>query len=323
MPDFDKILQDALDNPILSESADEVGKNLLEAMISELVLIPHPSIANQNVWSTRKQVDQDATITRFKSRVRTEIFRFFQHVMANGNPAATATLDKVIFTDKGIQGTLAIDKNSRERHALADFAGERVVIIMPDDLEQYFESMGEIVSSDDQAQFDLDTGASDEQKSAAASEETPDGASSDDQTAAAEPSDDDRKLSDELSRHVVWVPAEVIATWNSEFIESAEDWVHEMDKNEGTPSLPSFLDQYVGDEDGPVDGAGQDVLIEALAGVNLIVSADMISTWTADDRVEAAEYAALIKSGKLPKKIPDVIGPFLLGGEDSETAPAQ
>lgn len=312
MPDLNKILEDAVDNPILSESADEVGKNLLEAMIGELTLIPHPSIANQNVWSTRKQSEQDFTITRFKSRIRTEILRFFQHVMADGNPAATATLEKVVFTDKGIQGTLAIDKNSRERHALADFAGEQVVVIMPDNLEQYFESMGEIVSSDDQAQLDLDTEVSDEQKSD-----------------AAEPSENDRKLASALADHAVWAKPEIVTTWNSEWVESAWNWVKEMDNDEAI-SFPAFLSEYVGDEDGPVDtgdseapleSADYDALIKALAGVSIVVDADTILSWSDDDRVEAAEYAALIKSGKLPKKIPDVIGPFLLGGDDTETAP--
>ena len=173
MPDFDKMLEDAMDNPILSEAADEIGKNLLEALIGELVLIPHPSIANQNVWSTRKEVDQDATIDRFTRRIRAEVTRAFGQILAAGNPAAQALLKDVKFTGKGITATLDIDKHCGERHALADFADRFVAVIMPDDIESYFETMGDIVATADQASLDLDTnGASDEQNDAMIHEES-------------------------------------------------------------------------------------------------------------------------------------------------------
>lgn len=311
MPDIDQIIEDAMDNPILSETADEVGKNLLEAMIGELTLIPHPSIANQNVWSTRKQKDQEATIERFRKRIKAEVLRSFEHILADGHPAVRATLEKVVFSDKGIQGTLQIAKHSGRRHALADFAGSEIAIIMPQSLDAYFESMSEIVGTADQAELDLDAGVQSEED-----------------VAAPEPSEDDEKLASALADHAVWVKPEIIAVWNSEWTESAWNWVEEMDKDEATPSLPSFLDEYVGDESGPVDmnspleGTGADALIEALGKVSITVTADIIATWSDDDRVESAEYAALISAGKLPKQIPKVIAPFLLGGDDAETVPA-
>lgn len=305
MTDLDKIIDDAVENPVLSEEADEIGKNLLEAMIGELTLIPHPSIANQNVWSTRKQKDQEATIERFRKRIKAEVLRSFGRILADGSPAVRATLEKVVFSDKGIQGTLQIEKHSGQRHALADFAGAEVAIIMPQSLDAYFESMSEIVGTADQAELDLDAGVQ-------ADEDT-----------AATFSPEHEALSKELSRHAIWVEPEIVANWNSEWFESADNWIKEMDKDEATPSLPSFLDEYVGDESGPVDtndpleGTDSDSLVDALAGVSITVTADEIASWSDDDRVEAAEYAALISSGKLPKQIPKVIAPFLMGGDDS------
>ena len=156
MTDIDQILEDALENPILSEAADEIGKNLLQAMIAELTLIPHPTVANQNVWSTRKEKDQEATIDRFKRLIKAEVLRSFEYILADGAPAVRATLEKAVFSDKGIQGTLQIERHSGQRHALADFAGSEVAVIMPQSLEAYFDTMSEIVGTADQAKLDLD-----------------------------------------------------------------------------------------------------------------------------------------------------------------------
>lgn len=407
MQDLDKIIDDAVTNPVLSEAADEIGKNLLDAMIGELTLIPHPTMDKQNVWSTRKQADQDATIQRFKSRVRSEVLRFFQHVMANGNPATAATLDKVIFTDKGIQGMLAIDRNSRERHALADFAGERVVVIMPDDLEQYFESMGEVVSSDDQAELDL--GANE------TIDVPPDDGDKPPAPELIETDDSDGELAHALSLHAISVQPEIVARWNSEWLETAWKWVEEMEsETERSPALPSFLEDYV--EQGgpsPVDQATSDAsdggnghdtspetesvaaatesepkvatdkrmikalveeclklaaeigegaitktqfkkkgrdglfdyiayangrkknpqaetsndatqagtaeLVATLAGLTIHVEASAVESWASEDRTLVQDYADRMSSGKLPKQIPEILAPYLLGNDESPT----
>lgn len=402
MPDLDKILEDAVSNPVLSEAADEIGKNLLDALIGELTLIPHPTMDKQNVWSTRKQADQDATIHRFKSRVRDEVLRFFSHVISNGNPATKAELESVKFTGKAITGTLTIEKNSGERHALADFAGSEVVIIMPDDLEQYFQSMGEIVSSDDQAELDL--GANQ------AIDAPPD--DGDEPTAPGDTDESDRELAHALSLHAISVQPEIVARWNSEWLESAWKWIEEMEsETERSPAVPSFLEDYVeqagpspvdetsdgGDEQSPAtesvpagteseadvatdkrtvkalieecmrlavdigegditktqfkkkgrDGlfdyiayantrkktqqaateAGPDnpeaetaALAATLAGLTIHVEASTIEGWPPEDRTAVQDYADRMSSGKLPKQIPEILAPYLLGTDDSPTA---
>ena len=156
MTDANELVKGIMEQPVIAEQAEEIGKNLLEAVINQLTTIPHPSIANQSVWSTMKQTEQDSIIERFTRVIKTEVLRGYRVIMADANPAARATLEQVVFSGKGIKATLTIDKHSKERHALADYADREVAIIMPDELDEFFDSMSEVESVSDQAELTFD-----------------------------------------------------------------------------------------------------------------------------------------------------------------------
>lgn len=300
MTSLDQIIEEAVSDPVLSDSAEEIGKNLLQAMIESLTLIPHPTIQNQSVWSTRKEAEQDETIDRFQRRIKVEVMRGFHMILAGGNPTARATLEKVVFSDKGIQGTLHIEKHSGQRHSLADFAGREVAIIMPDSLDEYFESMGEISGEADQSELDLKEAAGNGE---AESKHLPVYIN----------------LVKKLKDNDVEVPIEFLEELTDDDLKSLvayADALIDAKEDDPDPECPNVLSAQLAaaeqDDAQPADISDSDAeLIASLANANITVDSDTLSTWSTDDRVEAAEYAATIAAGKLPKQIPAVIAPLI------------
>jgi len=130
--------------------ATKVGLNLLQALTDELKLIKDPSNSARSLWNSLKQDDLDAIISRLTNRIQYEVRTGYCAILAGGVPSATAQLDKVVFSDKGIEGKLIIPRLTDHRHDLADFAGSQVVIVMADDISGYFENMADIVAPPDQ-----------------------------------------------------------------------------------------------------------------------------------------------------------------------------
>ena len=247
MPDLDKILEDAVENPILSDAAEDIGKDLLQALIGELALIPDPTVKNQNVWSTRKEKDQEQTIHRLKDRVRSIVTKAFGQILAAGNPAAQAKLKDVKFGGEKITAGLEIDVHCKERHALADFAGKYIAVIMPEDTDEYFETMDEIVASKDQQSLALDTGtASDEAKpspasdgdSGAQAEAT--GEAGFEPSERSEPNPEDIELFEALKDHGFDIAIEEIQLFSSEQRESTWNWVEGLEHGDAV-DMPGFL----------------------------------------------------------------------------------
>lgn len=258
MPDLDKIIEDAVENPILSDSADDVAKDLLQALIAEFSLIPDPTVKNQNVWSTRKEKDQEQTIHRFKDRIRSIVTRAFGQILASGNPAAQALLKDVKFSGKGITASLEIEKGCKERHALADFADRYVAVIMPEDTDQYFESMDEITATKDQRSLPLDSKASDDEKSSPAPEPTPEGPQNEENTGEAEPTSEDIELFEALTSNGVNLLLDTIMVWSSEFRETAWNWVEAFESDPATAELPGFLAEIVEEKTSAAGAANDD-----------------------------------------------------------------
>ncbi len=143
------------DNDTVAMASEMVGKALLRHIIDELSGIPHPTIENQSVWSTMREAQQEEIGDRIIRRIKFEVAAGYREILANGLPALSCELKSVKFTGKGIQGTLEISK-SGHAHDLADFAGNQVVIILAQDLEQYFAGMDEIIVHHDQGELELD-----------------------------------------------------------------------------------------------------------------------------------------------------------------------
>ncbi len=257
MPDnLNKIIDDALENPILSGVAKDIGKDLVDALIRELTLIPDPAVKNQNVWSTRKEAQQAETIHRLKDRVRSIVTQAFGQILAAGNPAAKAKLKDVKFSGDKITAGLEIEPTSNERHALADAAGGYVAVIMPTELDEYFDSMEDITAMKDQKDLPLDQASASDDKGPPPAD--PDPVKEEDREEP-EPSGEDIELFEALNGNGIAIPVDEIVKFSSELRESAWRWVDAVESDDKVQP-PAFLSQWAGD-DAPTDATSDDDVV--------------------------------------------------------------
>lgn len=137
--------------------AAAVGQRLMAQFKDELSIIKNPGNTKQNIWSTLSEIQQAEILDRFGRRIEHELRIGYDAILANGFPAVTATLAKVAFGTKGIQGNLEISRASAHRHELADFSGKQVLVILTDELDEYLESMKEVKPDRDQGELGLES----------------------------------------------------------------------------------------------------------------------------------------------------------------------
>lgn len=132
-----------------------VGELLLAGFREELTSIKHPTIPKQNIWGTMPEVMQREALDRFGRKIRHHFTQAFHAILTNDIPAITCTLAAVTFGSKGIKGTLEINRSSAHRHELSDFSGRQVIVILPEDLDAYLESMSSVKAAKDQTELAL------------------------------------------------------------------------------------------------------------------------------------------------------------------------
>lgn len=311
MTDANKLVEGIMEQPVIAEQANEIGKNLLEAVINQLTTIPHPSVANQSVWSTMKQSEQDNIIERFTRVIKTEVLRGYRVIIAGGNPAARATLEKVVFSGKGIQATLTIDKHSKERHALADYADCEVAIIMPDELDEFFETMSEVESASDQTELPLDNDTIADPETE--SDNHADGQAQ--ETDAAEKAEDDQ-----LKEHLD-AADQALADAAAEGAKPAPETTPEAP--ESTPEPAATVDPVKSDAQKAIDDAqtaienpkdepkytpetaprktevdtslpASAVLVQGLAAIGILKTGASIDKWSNEDKMRVHKYLTAV-----------------------------
>lgn len=140
-------------DPILPALA--VGEKLLAGFREELTNIKNPGNPKQNIWGILSEVQQDEILDRTSRRISHHFRLAFEAILAADVPAVHATLAAVTFGAKGIRGSLEIPAGSAHRHALADFSGKQVLVILTDELDEYLESMSSVKPDKDQAELAL------------------------------------------------------------------------------------------------------------------------------------------------------------------------
>lgn len=133
----------------VSKAADTIGTRLLSAFIDEL-----------SAAGVKRNKDTEFVLERLGRRIRSELRRGYLQIMARDVPAVQATMGKVVMGGDKIQAAINIDKHidARNRHALADFAGSDVLIVMADDVEEHLADMNELAQEAATIQQELDLG---------------------------------------------------------------------------------------------------------------------------------------------------------------------
>jgi len=134
-----------------------IGRELLEGFKQELADIKNPSNDRQNIWQTLSEAKQDEILDRYGRRIEAVLRGGYEAILTQNVEAAFAQLKKVVFNDAGIQALLDIPKNSSRRHALADFQGQQVLVVLTQDLDEYLESMHSVKADPDQGELPIES----------------------------------------------------------------------------------------------------------------------------------------------------------------------
>ena len=133
-----------------------VGEELLSGFRQELTDLKNPKNSKQNVWQMLSEAKQDELLDRFSRRIGHTFRMAFEAILAGGVPAVHARLASVSFTAEKIKASVEIPRSSEHRHELSDFAGQQVLVILTEDLDEYLESMASVKPDKDQAELELD-----------------------------------------------------------------------------------------------------------------------------------------------------------------------
>lgn len=140
---------------VVADAEESLGAALLAAFVEEIKQL-------NNIWAKLSAEQQDSAINRIRERIGALIPPAMARLLAGTFPAAAATLDKVAFKSKSIDGTVTFPRNSEHRHTLADYASQQVVVVMAS-LEDYTAGMESIRGEADQRALDLEEGRQDKE----------------------------------------------------------------------------------------------------------------------------------------------------------------
>ena len=134
-------------NPSIT-AASTIGRDLLEAMVLELKMLPKP-------WPALTKHQQDDVIDRMRKRVVTSVAQAVHIIASEGRAVADATLKKVVFKG-GITAEFELSKTCPTRHQLADAEGKLCLIVVADPAE-HLADMDGVKGESDQRAMDLVT----------------------------------------------------------------------------------------------------------------------------------------------------------------------
>jgi hypothetical protein len=135
------------DTPRLDHLTADVGKAILAAVVDELK-------GQQKGFALCTESQQENTIRRLDTRIRSAVRIGFQTMVAGDMPHAVATLEEVKFNAKGCAGKLALAATDDSRHDLSDYAGRPVVIVLAS-AEDYLKRMDDVRGEADQRQLEI------------------------------------------------------------------------------------------------------------------------------------------------------------------------
>ncbi|WP_237575999.1 ribosome modulation factor [Mycetohabitans sp. B8] len=132
---------------ILNMTAETVGRDLLQALVQEIKLLP-------NVWVKLPQNKQDDVIARLRKRVEANVKMAVHLITAHGRVVLQGDLEKVTIHN----GTQAMVKFSKAAPGLLELAaaqGQAVLLVVGADACAFTAAMDEVRGESDQRSIDL------------------------------------------------------------------------------------------------------------------------------------------------------------------------
>lgn len=127
-------------------TAETVGKDILQALVMELKLLPKP-------WQEIPQKKQDDIIDRLRSRVDSNIKMAVHLLASQGRTVVAGDLDQITIKD-GVKAVVKFGSNAANLHELYDVAGKAVLVVVANAAD-HTGGMDEVKGESDQRAMDL------------------------------------------------------------------------------------------------------------------------------------------------------------------------
>ena len=127
-------------------TADTIGKDLLQALVMELKLLPEP-------WQKLTKKKQDDIIDRLRNRVETNVKMAVHMLAAEGRTVVAGDLDQITIKD-GVKAVVKFGTGAANLHELYEVAGKSVLVVVANAAD-HTGGMNDVQGEDDQRAMDL------------------------------------------------------------------------------------------------------------------------------------------------------------------------
>lgn len=127
-------------------TADTIGKDLLQALVMELKLLPEP-------WQKLTKKKQDDIIDRLRNRVETNVKMAVHMLAAEGRTVVAGDLDQITIKD-GVKAVVKFGTGAANLHELYEVAGKSVLVVVANAAD-HTGGMSDVTGEDDQRAMDL------------------------------------------------------------------------------------------------------------------------------------------------------------------------
>lgn len=131
---------------LLSMTAETVGRDLLQALVQEIKLLP-------DLWPKMSQKKQDAVIDRLRNRVETNVQMAVHVIASEGRTVVAGDLEQITIKD-GVKAVVKFGASAPNLHELYDASGRAVLVVVANPA-QHTGGMDEIKGEPDQRAMDL------------------------------------------------------------------------------------------------------------------------------------------------------------------------
>lgn len=127
-------------------TADSIGKDLLQAIVMELKLLPKP-------WPKLSESKQNDIIDRLRDRVDTNVKMAVHLIASQGRTVVAGDLDQITIKD-GVKAVVKFSSTAPNLHELYDAASKAVLVVVANAAD-HTSGMDEIKGDGDQRVMDL------------------------------------------------------------------------------------------------------------------------------------------------------------------------
>lgn len=131
---------------ILNMTSDSIGIDLLNALVTELKLLP-------DVWHKLPKARQDDVIDRLRKRVETNVKMAVHLLSSKGRTVVTGDLDQITIKD-GVKAVIKFGLSTPHLHELYESSGKPVLVVVAG-VEEHTGGMDQVQGEADQRGFNL------------------------------------------------------------------------------------------------------------------------------------------------------------------------